>query len=92
MLTAHARDEGVSAAAGTTDERASDDRNVVLMPAHRGDERAPSAESLVHGERGEEVVLTAHARDEGGVRCGGNDGGARIRGSQRGADAGSSRR
>ena len=67
MLTAHARDEGVSAAAGTTDERASDDRNVVLMPAHRGDDRAPSAEILVHGELGEEVdgVLTAHARDEG---------------------------
>ena len=69
VLTAHARDEGVSAAAGTTDERASDDRNVVLMPGHRGDDRAPSAEILVHplGELGEEVdgVLTAHARDEG---------------------------
>jgi len=67
VLTAPARDEEESAAAGTTDERASDDRNVVLMPAHRGDERAPSAESLVHGERGEEVdgVLTAPARDEG---------------------------
>ena len=69
VLTAHARDEGVSAAAGTTDERASDDRNVVLMPAHRGEDRAPSAEILVHplGELGEEVdgVLTAHARDEG---------------------------
>jgi len=36
VLTAHARDEGVSAGAGTTDERASDDRNVVLMPGHRG--------------------------------------------------------
>ena len=36
VLTAHARDEAVSAAAGTTDERASDDRNVVLMPRHRG--------------------------------------------------------
>jgi hypothetical protein len=35
-LTAHARDEAVSAAAVTTDERASDDRNVVLMPRHRG--------------------------------------------------------
>ena len=67
VLTAHARDEGVSAEAGTTDERASDDRNVVLMPGHRGDDRAPSAELLVHGELGEEVdsALTAHARDEG---------------------------
>ena len=67
VLTAHARDEGVSAAAGTTGERASDDRNVVLMPGHRGDDRAPSAEILVHGGLGEEVdgVLTAHARDEG---------------------------
>ena len=66
-LTVHARDEGVSAEAGTTDERASDDRNVVLMPGHRGDDRAPSAELLVHGELGEEVdgVLTVHARDEG---------------------------
>ena len=68
-LAAHARDEGVSAAAGTTGERASDDRNVVLMPGHRGDDRAPSAEKiLVHllGELGEEVdgVLTAHARDD----------------------------
>jgi hypothetical protein len=56
----------VSAAAGTTDERASDDRNVVLMPGHRGDDRAPSAEILVHGEPGAEVdgVLTAHAPDE----------------------------
>jgi hypothetical protein len=36
VLTAHARDEGVSAGAGTTDERASEDRNVVLMPGHRG--------------------------------------------------------
>ena len=66
-LTVHARDEGVSAEAGMTDERASDDRNVVLMPGHRGDDRAPSAELLVHGELGEEVdgVLTVHARDEG---------------------------
>ena len=68
-LAAHARDEGVSAAAGTTGERASDDRNVVLMPGHRGDDRAPSAEKiLVHllGELGEEVdgMLTAHARDD----------------------------
>ena len=78
VLTAHARDEGVSAAAGTTDERASDDRNVVLMPAHRGEDRAPSAEILVHplGELGEEVdgVLTAHARDEGVSARRGNDG------------------
>ena len=66
VLTAHARDEAVSAAAVTTDERASDDCNVVLMPGHRGDDGAPSAEILVHGELGEEVdgVLTAHARDE----------------------------
>ena len=64
VLTAHARDEGMSGA-GTTDERASGDRNVALMPDHPGDDRAPSAEILVHGERGEEVdgVLTAQARD-----------------------------
>ena len=76
VLTAHARDEPVSAAAVTTDERASDDCNVVLMPGHRGDDGAPSAEILVHGELGEEVdgALTAHARDEGGVRRCGNDG------------------
>ena len=66
VLTAHGPDEGVSAAAGTTDERASDDHNLVLMPGHRGDDRAPNAESLVHRELGEEVdgVLTAHGRDE----------------------------
>jgi hypothetical protein len=67
VLTAHAPDEGVSAAAGPTDERPSDDHNVVPMPGHQGDDRAPSAESLVHGALGEEVegVLTAHAPDEG---------------------------
>ena len=115
MLTAHARDEGDVSRCGTTDERASGDRNVALMPDHPGDDRAPSAEILVHGELGEEVdgVLTAHARDdhplgelgeevdgtltaqardEGGVRRRGNDGGARVRRSQRSADAGSSRR
>ena len=65
MLTAHARDEEVFTA-GTTDEGGSDDRNVALMPGHRGDDRAPSAEILVHGEPGAEAdgVLTAHARDE----------------------------
>ena len=59
-LAAHARDEG---------ERVSGDRNVVLMPSHRGDDRAPSTEVLVHLFRdlGEEVdgALAAHARDEG---------------------------
>ena len=66
VLTAHARDEEVSTAAGTTDEGGSDDRDVVLMPGPRGDDRAPSAEILVHGEPGAEVdgVLTAHAPDE----------------------------
>ena len=38
-------DEGVSAAAGTTDERASGDRNVALTVGDRGDDRAPSAET-----------------------------------------------
>src|SRR4029450_770287 len=33
-LTTHARDEGVSAAAGMTGERASGDRKVVLMPGY----------------------------------------------------------
>ena len=78
MLTAHARDEGVSAAAGTTDERASDDRNVVLMPAHRGEERARRApkSSFTPGELGEEVDGGAYgARPRrGGVRRRGNDG------------------
>ena len=76
VLTAHARDEGVSAAAGTTGERASDDRNVALTSDHPGDDRAPSAEILVHGGLGEEVdgVLTAHARDEGVSAAAGNDG------------------
>src|SRR4029453_7372594 len=65
-LTAPARHEGASPAAGETDERASDDRNVVLMPGHRGAD-VPSAEILVHGELGEEVDggLTAHVDDEG---------------------------
>ena len=65
---AHARDEEVSAAAERADEHTSDDHNVVLMPGHRGDDRAPDAESLVDlvEELGEEVdgVLIAHARDE----------------------------
>ena len=77
-LAAHARDEGVSAAVGTTDERASGDLNLALTVGDRGDDRAPSAEILVHplGEPGEEVdgVLAAHARRRGGVRRRGNDG------------------
>ena len=68
-LAAHARDEGVSAAAGTTGERASGDRNVALTVGDRGDDRAPSAEILVHPlrEPGEEVdgALAAHPGDEG---------------------------
>jgi hypothetical protein len=67
VLTAHAPDEEVSTAAGTTDEGTFDDRDVVLMSGPRGDDRAPSTEILVRGEPGEEVdgVRTAHARDEG---------------------------
>jgi hypothetical protein len=61
-----AGDEGVSATAGAADEPAADDRGVVLMPGHRGDDRAPSAESLGHEELGEAVdgVLTVQAGDE----------------------------
>ena len=62
-------DEGVSAAAGTTGERTSGDLNVPMPVGHQGDDRAPSAEILVHPFRslGEEVdeALAAHARDEG---------------------------
>ena len=52
VLTAHAPDEEVSTAAGTTDEGTFDDRDVVLMSGSRGDDRALSAEILVHGEPG----------------------------------------
>ena len=68
-LAAHARDEGVSAAAVTTGELASGDRDVALTVEDPGDDRAPSAEILVHPlrELGEEVdgAHAAHARDEG---------------------------
>ena len=69
VLTAHPGDEGVSAAAGTTGERASGDRDVALTVGDQGDERAPSAEILVDPlrEPGEEVdgALAAHPGDEG---------------------------
>jgi hypothetical protein len=67
VLTTPAREEGASGVAGAADEYALDDRNVVLMPAHLGDDRAPNAEILIHGELGEEVegVLTAPLREEG---------------------------
>ena len=68
-LAAHARDEGVSATVVTTGERASGDRDLALTVGDQGDDRAPSAEILVHPlwEPGEEVdgALAAHARDEG---------------------------
>ena len=55
----------MSAAAERADEHTSDDHNLVLMPGHRGDDRAPDAESLVDlvEELGEEVggVLTRTA-------------------------------
>jgi len=67
LLAAHARDEGV-AAAETTDERASGDRNVVLTLDHQGDERTPSTEIFVYPFRELREVtdgaLAAHARGE----------------------------
>src|SRR5262245_43407012 len=68
-LTVRGRDERVTVVE-TTGERASGHRNIVLMPGHRGDDRAPSAEIFVHalrelGEEKVEAVLAAHARDEG---------------------------
>src|SRR5262245_39950856 len=58
------------AGAETTVERAAGHRNIVLMPGHRGHDRAPSAEIFIHarrelGEEKVEAVLAAHARDEG---------------------------
>ena len=69
VLAAHARDEGVFAAAETTGERASDDRDIALTLDSRGDDRAPTVEISVHalreaGEKAVDRVLAAHARDE----------------------------
>src|SRR5262249_6154275 len=69
VLAAHARDEGVSTAAETRGERASDDRDIALTLDHRGDDRAPTVELSVHalrelGEQEGDRVLAAHARDE----------------------------